>query len=174
MWTSRSVLGLPKATKGKNNFFYVQYIFFSPSVISQQPRPGILHSACSSLRASFSFGGVTRKETRRIAARFARHNWRACPQASPTTTLPLSSIITNRMHSLQTRCILQCEQWHPQMLSRPLWCRNWQRVEDESKTKSWGEDDMSKIEEGRGRERFPLSPPFPTPLTHPSLPALLP
>lgn len=36
------------------------------------------------------------------------------------------------------------------------------------KKKSWGQDDVSKIEEGRGRERFPLSPPFPTLLTHPS------
>ena len=64
MRTSRSVLGLPKATKRKNNFLYVQYIFFSPSVISHQSQPGVSHRACSSLPASSLFKEVTRSHTR--------------------------------------------------------------------------------------------------------------
>ena len=120
MWTSRSVLGLPKATKRKNNFLYVQYIFFSPSVISHPSQPGVSHRACSSLRASSLFGGVTRSHTRTTQVK-RREGLRlallaiigelAC-RLPPPSPLPLSSVITRHMPSLQTRCILQSEQWH--------------------------------------------------------------
>ena len=179
MWTSRSVLGLPKATKRKNNFLYVQYIFFSPSVISHQSQPGVSHRACSSLPASSLFKEVTRSHTRTT-----REKRRECLRLAllaiigelarrlPPPPLPLSSIITRHMHSRQTRCTLQCEQWNK--CSPAIFDVETDRELGRVQKKSWGEDDVSKIQEGKGREQFPLSPPFPTLLTHPSLPALLP
>ena len=180
MWTSRSVLGLPKATKRKNNFLYVQYIFFSPSVISHQSQPGVSHRACSSLPASSLFKGVTRSHTRTT-----REKRRECLRLAllaiigelarrlpPPLPFPLSSIITRHMHSRQTRCTLQCEQWHK--CSPAIFDVETDRELGRVQKKSWGEDDVSKIEEGKGREQFPLSPPFPTLLPHPSLPALFP
>ena len=163
MWTSRSVLGLPKATKRKNNFLYVQYIFFSPSVISHPSQPGVSQRACSSLRASSLFGGVTRSHTRTtrekrrlallaIIGELAR-------RLPPPPPLPLSSIITRHMHSLQRRCILQCEQWHK--CSPAIFDVETDRV-GASQKKNPGERTTSLKQRRGGDENvFPFLLPFP-------------